>query len=216
MSSKIFFAETEETVSKSVFYSETISFSFLEIVQATLVEVPSVLTFKLESIFSTMSRVLAWEVSNFTFSLWLGKSIKGFLGFEVVVVSTIFSSIRSSYWPITRKDSLVKLFCSIILIIGVWSLAILKGEAFTSVLLHFTRNVSRGRWLDLTMLLSSLTKFDFFYYIQMVLGNFILWNIIVFKKIRKQNVFFQLIHLFFFFFHFLLTRSFSDWAKVLW
>ena len=59
--SKILFAgteETEETVSESVFSSETIS--FLEIVRATevLVEVPSVLTFKSESIFSTISRVL--------------------------------------------------------------------------------------------------------------------------------------------------------------
>ena len=66
-SSKILFAETEETVSKSVFSSETIS--FLEIVLAAgvlvvvqvagvLVEVPSVLTFKPESIFSTISKVL--------------------------------------------------------------------------------------------------------------------------------------------------------------
>ena len=39
-SSKIFFAETKDTVSKSV--SETISFSFLEIVQAALLEVPLV------------------------------------------------------------------------------------------------------------------------------------------------------------------------------
>ena len=76
--SKIFFAETEETVSESVFSSETIS--FLKIVRAVgvLVEVPSVLTFKLESIFSTISRVLAWEVLKFTFSVWLGRSIKGF------------------------------------------------------------------------------------------------------------------------------------------
>ena len=57
-SSKILFAETEEIVSESVFSSETIY--FLEIVQAAevLVEVPSVLTFKSESIFSTISRVL--------------------------------------------------------------------------------------------------------------------------------------------------------------
>ena len=56
--SKILFAKTEETISKSVFSSETIY--FLEIVQAAevLVEVPSVLTFKSESIFSTISRVL--------------------------------------------------------------------------------------------------------------------------------------------------------------
>ena len=39
-SSKIFLAETEDTVSESV--SETISFSFLEIVQAALLEVPLV------------------------------------------------------------------------------------------------------------------------------------------------------------------------------
>ena len=39
-------------------------------------------------------------------------------------------------------------------------------------------------------------KIWFLDYIQMVLGNFILWNIIVFKKIKKQNVFFQLIHFF--------------------
>ena len=77
-SSKTLFAEIEETISKSVFSSETIS--FLEIVQVArvLVEVPSVLTFKSESIFSTISRVLAWEVLKFTFSVWLGRSIKGF------------------------------------------------------------------------------------------------------------------------------------------
>ena len=66
-SSKTFFAETEETVSESVFSSETISFleivrvaGVLVVVQAVgvLVEVPSVLTFKSESIFSTISRVL--------------------------------------------------------------------------------------------------------------------------------------------------------------
>ena len=75
---KTFVAEAEEIVSESVFSSEIIS--FLEIIQAArvLVEVPSVLTFKLESIFSTISRVLDWEVLNITFSLWLGKSIKGF------------------------------------------------------------------------------------------------------------------------------------------
>ena len=39
-SSKIFFAETVDIVSESV--SETISFSFLEIVQAALLEVPLV------------------------------------------------------------------------------------------------------------------------------------------------------------------------------
>ena len=57
-SSKIFLAETEDTISKSVFSSETIS--FFEIVQAigVLEEVPSVLTFKSESIFLTISRVL--------------------------------------------------------------------------------------------------------------------------------------------------------------
>ena len=57
-SSKILFAETEEIVSESVFSSETIY--FLEIVQAAevLVVVLSVLAFKSESIFSTISRVL--------------------------------------------------------------------------------------------------------------------------------------------------------------
>ena len=45
-SSKIFLAEIEETVSQSVFSSETISFPFFEIVQVVLLEVPSVLTFK--------------------------------------------------------------------------------------------------------------------------------------------------------------------------
>ena len=61
-SSKILFVEIEETVSESVFSSKTIS--FLEIVRAAevLVEVPLVLTFKSESIFSTISRVLDWEV----------------------------------------------------------------------------------------------------------------------------------------------------------
>ena len=57
-SSKIFLAETEETVLESVFSSETISFPFLEIVQAVLLGVPSVLTCKSERIFSTISRVL--------------------------------------------------------------------------------------------------------------------------------------------------------------
>ena len=61
-SSKIFLVEIEDTVSESVFSLETISFSFLEIVQAVLLEVPSVLTFKSENIFSTISRDLDWEV----------------------------------------------------------------------------------------------------------------------------------------------------------
>ena len=43
-SPKIFLAETDETVSESVFSSETISFPFSEIVQAVLLEVLSVLT----------------------------------------------------------------------------------------------------------------------------------------------------------------------------
>ena len=50
-SSKIFFTETEDTVSESVLSSEIISFQFLEIVQDVLREVTSVLIFKLESIF---------------------------------------------------------------------------------------------------------------------------------------------------------------------
>ena len=60
-SSKTILAKTEETILEFVFSSETISFSFFEIVQAAgvLVEVSSVLTFKSESIFSIMSRVLA-------------------------------------------------------------------------------------------------------------------------------------------------------------
>ena len=60
--SKIFLAEIEETVSESVFSSETISLPFFEIVQAAGVreEVPSVsvLTFKSKRIFSTTSSVL--------------------------------------------------------------------------------------------------------------------------------------------------------------
>ena len=67
-SSKIRFAETKETVSESIFSLETNS--FLEIVQAAgvlvvvraarvLVEIPSVLTFKSERIFSIISRVSA-------------------------------------------------------------------------------------------------------------------------------------------------------------
>ena len=48
-SSKTFFVETEDNESESVFSSETISFSFLEIVRAALVELPLVLTFKSES-----------------------------------------------------------------------------------------------------------------------------------------------------------------------
>ena len=57
-SSKTFLTETEDNESESIFSSKTVSFSFLEIVQAVLVEVPSVLTFKSESIFSTIYRVL--------------------------------------------------------------------------------------------------------------------------------------------------------------
>ena len=57
-SSKIFLAETDEIVSESVFLSETISFPFFEIVQAVLLEVPSVLTFKSKSILSTTSSIL--------------------------------------------------------------------------------------------------------------------------------------------------------------
>ena len=56
--SKIFFTETEETVLESVCSSETISFPFFEIVQAVLLEVPSVLIFKSESILSTTSSIL--------------------------------------------------------------------------------------------------------------------------------------------------------------
>ena len=59
-SSKTLLVETKDNESESVLSSETISFSFLEIVQAALVEGPSVLTFKSESIFSTMLRVLAY------------------------------------------------------------------------------------------------------------------------------------------------------------
>ena len=139
--SKIVLAETEETVSESVCSSETIYFPFFEIVQVVLLEVPFTLTFKSKSILSTTSSILDWEVLNITFSLWLGKSIKGFSIFTKTdfseagfsIKSTIFSSIQSSYWPIICKDSLVKLFCSIILVIGVWSSAILKGVALTSV-----------------------------------------------------------------------------------
>ena len=50
-SSKIFSVETEDTVSKSIFSSETISFSFLEIVQAILLEVPSVLSLNHKAFF---------------------------------------------------------------------------------------------------------------------------------------------------------------------
>ena len=49
--SKIFLAETDETVLESVCSSKTISFSFFEIVQVVLLEVPSVLTFKSERIY---------------------------------------------------------------------------------------------------------------------------------------------------------------------
>ena len=45
-SSKTFSAETEDNESEFVFSSETISFSLLEMVQAALLEVLSVLTFK--------------------------------------------------------------------------------------------------------------------------------------------------------------------------
>ena len=50
-SSKIFSVETEDTVSKSIFSSETISFSFLEIVQAVLLDVPSVLSLNHKAFF---------------------------------------------------------------------------------------------------------------------------------------------------------------------
>ena len=56
--SKIFLAEIEETISESVCSSETIYFSFFEIVQAALLEVPSVLTFNSESILATTSSIL--------------------------------------------------------------------------------------------------------------------------------------------------------------
>ena len=39
-SSKTFLTETEDNESESIFSSKTVSFSFLEIVQAVLVEVP--------------------------------------------------------------------------------------------------------------------------------------------------------------------------------
>ena len=45
-SSKTFLEETKDTKSEFVFSSETISFLFFEIVQATFVKVPLVLTFK--------------------------------------------------------------------------------------------------------------------------------------------------------------------------
>ena len=50
-SSKIFLVETEDTVSESIFSSETISFSFLKIVQAVLLEVPSVLSLNHKAFF---------------------------------------------------------------------------------------------------------------------------------------------------------------------
>ena len=50
-SSKIFLVETEDTVSKSIFSLETISFSFLEIVQAVLLEVPLVLSLNHKAFF---------------------------------------------------------------------------------------------------------------------------------------------------------------------
>ena len=51
---KIFLAETKETVSESVCSSETISFPFFEIVQAALLEVPLVLTFKSKTFFQQL------------------------------------------------------------------------------------------------------------------------------------------------------------------
>ena len=48
---KIFLAESDEAVLESVCSSKTISFSFFEIVQVVLLEVPSVLTFKSERIY---------------------------------------------------------------------------------------------------------------------------------------------------------------------
>ena len=53
-SSKIFFAETEETISESIFSSKIISFPFFEIVQAALLEVPLVLTFKSKTFFQQL------------------------------------------------------------------------------------------------------------------------------------------------------------------
>ena len=59
-SSKIVLSEAEDEESEPVFSSKTVSFSFLDIAQAVLVEVLcSVFTFKLESICSTFSMVLA-------------------------------------------------------------------------------------------------------------------------------------------------------------
>ena len=81
-----------------------------------------------------------------------------------IYIYIYISSIRSSCWPITCRDSLVKLFCSIILMIGVWSSAILKGVALTSVFWSWQviKTVSRGGWVDRTMaLLAALAKFDF-------------------------------------------------------
>ena len=67
-SSKTFLIETGGYKSESVFSLEKVSFSFLEMVQVVLIEVPSVLSFKSKSILSTILRVLAWEVLNFKFS----------------------------------------------------------------------------------------------------------------------------------------------------
>ena len=58
-SSKTFLIETGGYKSESVFSLEKVSFSFLEMVQVVLIEVPSVLSFKSKSILSTILRVLA-------------------------------------------------------------------------------------------------------------------------------------------------------------
>ena len=63
-SSKTFLTKTENNDSNS--YSKIGFFSFLEIVQVAIVEVPSVLTFKLASILSTTSSILVYSVVVFS------------------------------------------------------------------------------------------------------------------------------------------------------
>ena len=94
-------SKAKNKVSESESSEKTISSFFLEIARAILVEVfcSVFILCKLRSICSTFSIVLVWVVLRLKFCLWLGKLIKGFSVFEEVGFS-IFSSIRSSCWPI--------------------------------------------------------------------------------------------------------------------
>ena len=64
---------------------------------------------KKKNICSTFSIVLVWVVLRLKFCLCPGKSIKGFLDLKEEVGFSIFSSIRSSCWPIICKKIINKI-----------------------------------------------------------------------------------------------------------